>query len=91
MESTMGIWEQEAQRGWKTAWIGGAGPFACVVRYTNTKATSVTLFKKSSDAQAHKRRLDAIQPETKRWRAAEIVNLKEVRAQRMEAITQGRR
>jgi hypothetical protein len=91
MESTMGIWEQEAQRSWKTAWIGGAGPFACVVRYTNTKATSVTLFNKSSDAEAHKHRLDAIQPEKKRWRSAEIVNLKEVRGQRIAAITTGRR
>jgi hypothetical protein len=89
MESTMGIWEQEAQRSWKTGWIGGAGPFACVVKYH--KGTSVTLFKKSNEAEAHKLRLDAIQPDKKRWRSTEIVNLTEVRAQRTAAITTGRR
>ena len=46
--------------------MGGAGPFACVVVYG--KATSVMLFQKSSDAEAHKRRLDSIQSDKKRWK-----------------------
>ena len=85
----MGVWEQEASRRWKSAWIGGSGPFACVVAYR--KGTSVTLFRKSDDAQAHKHRLDAIQLEKRRWRSTEIVNLAEVRVQRTAATTQGRR
>jgi len=91
MESTMGIWEQEASRRWKSAWIGGSGPVACVVNYVKGNGTSVTLFRKPGDAQAHKHRLDAVQPEKKRWKSTEIVNLKEMRAQRTAAITQGRR
>jgi hypothetical protein len=85
----MGIWEREASRRWKGAWIGGSGPFACVVAYG--KGTSVTLFRKSSDAQAHKNRLDTLQPEKSRWRSTELVNLTEARAQRTVATTQGRR
>lgn len=85
----MGVWEQVASRRWKNAWIGGSGPFACVVAYG--MGTSVTLFRKSSDAQAHKRRLDGIQPEKRRWRSTEMVNLAEMRAQRTAATTQGRR
>jgi hypothetical protein len=60
-----------------------------VVAYV--KGSSVTLFRKSSDAHAHKQRLDAIQPEKRRWKSTEIVNLAEVRAQRTAATTQGRR
>ena len=46
----MAIWQQEANRRWKSAWIGGTGPFACVVAY-HRKETSVTLFRKSSEAK----------------------------------------
>jgi hypothetical protein len=55
------------------------------------KGTSVTLFKKADQAEAHRRRLDAVQPEKRRWRSTEIVNLREVRAQRTAATTRGRR
>jgi hypothetical protein len=85
----MGTWEQEASRRWKTAWISGSGPFACVVAYG--KATSVTLFRKSTDAQAHKHRLDTLQPEKGRWKSTELVNLTEVRALRTAVATQGQR
>jgi hypothetical protein len=85
----MTIWEYEASRRWKSAWIGGAGPFACVVIYV--KGASVTLFGKSTEAEAHKRRLDAIQPARKRWRTTEIVNLREMRPPRAAAAIQGRR
>ena len=85
----MGVWEHEASRRWKSAWIGGSGPFACVVVYG--KGTSVTLFRKSSDAQAHKRRLDVIQPEKRRWRSTELINLNELRAERTKATTGSRR
>ena len=60
----MSIWAQEAGRRWKSVWIGGSGPYACAVKYL--KGTSVMLFRKSSEAEAHKRRLDSIAPEKKR-------------------------
>ena len=47
------------------------------VRRRLHKATSVMLFKKSSEAEAHKRRLDSIQSEKKRWKSTEIINLKQ--------------
>ena len=85
----MTIWEQEASRRWKSAWIGGSGPFACAVVYG--KATSVMLFKKSSEAEAHKRRLDSIQSDKKRWKSTEIVDLKNLRAERTKTTTTGQR
>ena len=39
----MTVWTHEASRRWSSAWIGGAGPFACVVNYR--KGTSITLFR----------------------------------------------
>ena len=57
----MTVWAHEASRRWSSAWIGGAGPFACAVSYR--KVTSITLFRTLREAEAHKRRLDAIQPE----------------------------
>jgi hypothetical protein len=85
----MAIWQQEANRRWKTAWIGGAGQFACagsfVVRH------HVTLFRKSSEAEAHKHRLDALQPEKKRWTSTEVIDLKQLRASGTRTTTLGRR
>jgi hypothetical protein len=86
----MAKWEQEASRRWKSAWVGGSGPFACVVVY-GKKATSIMLFKKASDADAHKRRLDSIQSDKKRWKSTEIVSLKNLRTERTEISTKGQR
>jgi hypothetical protein len=85
----MTTWTYEASRRWNGAWIGGAGPYACVVSYI--KGTSVTLFRKLGEAEAHKRRLDAIQPEKRRWRSTELVNLKQVPVERTKAAARGRR
>jgi hypothetical protein len=85
----MSKWTSEASRRWNGAWIGGEGPFACLVSYG--KGASVTLFKKFSEAEAHKRRLDFLQPKGMRWRSTEILNLKEMREKRTEATTRGRR
>jgi hypothetical protein len=73
----MTVWAHEASRRWNGAWVGGAGPFACVVNYR--KGKSVTLFRTLREAEAHKRRLDTIQPEKALWTTTEIVNLKTVR------------
>jgi hypothetical protein len=63
-----------AQLRWPKAWIGGAGPIACVVTYL--KRTSVTLFKTKREANKLKKRLDAIAPEKKRWTQTEVIDLK---------------
>ena len=78
-------WAYEASRRWNGAWIGGAGPFACVVNYR--KGRSVTLFRTLREAEAHKRRLDAIQVEKALWTMTEIVNLKAERTQRVGTKT----
>ena len=81
----MTVWAPEASRRWSSAWIGGAGPFACVVNYR--KGASVTLFRTLRAAEAHKRRLDAIQPEKALWTTTAIVNLKDARTQRVGTMT----
>jgi hypothetical protein len=85
----MTTWTYEASRRWNGAWIGGVGQFAVAVEYR--KGKSITLFRTSREAAAHKRRLDAIQPEKKYWKTTEIVNLKAIRNQRMAITTTGQR
>ena len=81
----MTVWAHVASRRWSSAWIDGAGSFACVVNYR--KGRSVTLFRTLREAEAHKRRLDAIQPEKALWTTTAIVNLEDARTQRVGTTT----